>query len=258
MKIPTRPNSVLFLTVLAVGWLHASFITLAGQESQSAEKTIQRETRDVAGWTLHINRELLEQEPDATEKAISLLEKQLKEIEEKVPAPAVENLKKIPLYFSPPYDGKRGGAEFHPGEGWLKDNGRDPVMVRAVEFSNINNFEAESVRMPNFALHELAHGYHNLFLKEGFGNPQISEAFKAAKASGKYDRVERWHGVSGRRTFEKAYGITNPMEYFAETTEAYFSRNDFFPFNKEELKTHDPDMFILLTELWHVENSSDQ
>jgi len=64
--------------------------------------------------------------------------------------------------------------------------------------------------------------------------------------------VERWHGVPDRNTFEVAYGMNNPMEYFAETTEAYFSRNDFFPFVKSELKKHDPEMFDLLTELWGV------
>jgi hypothetical protein len=28
--------------------------------------------------------------------------------------------------------------------------------------------------------------------------------------------------------------LSNPMEYFAEATEAFFSRNDFFPFTREE------------------------
>ena len=46
--------------------------------------------------------------------------------------------------------------------------------------------------------------------------------------------------------------MTNPMEYFAETTEAYFGRNDFFPFTRDELKKHDPEMFELLGKLWQV------
>ncbi len=40
------------------------------------------------------------------------------------------------------------------------------------------------------------------------------------------------------------------MEYFSETTEAFFSRNDFFPFTNAELKKHDPAMFELLGKLW--------
>jgi len=39
-------------------------------------------------------------------------------------------------------------------------------------------------------------------------------------------------------------------EYFAECTEAYFGVNDFYPFNKAELKEHDPDMYDLLTDIW--------
>ncbi len=42
------------------------------------------------------------------------------------------------------------------------------------------------------------------------------------------------------------------MEYFAETTEAYFSRNDFFPFTRQELLRHDPEMHDLLEKLWGV------
>jgi Mlc titration factor MtfA (ptsG expression regulator) len=61
--------------------------------------------------------------------------------------------------------------------------------------------------------------------------------------------VER-QDSEGRKRFDRAYAITNPAEYFAETTEAYFSRNDFFPFTKEELKQHDPAMFELLGKLW--------
>ena len=45
--------------------------------------------------------------------------------------------------------------------------------------------------------------------------------------------------------------MSNHKEYFAETTEAFFSRNDFFPFTRDELKKHDPDMFALLETLWN-------
>ena len=44
--------------------------------------------------------------------------------------------------------------------------------------------------------------------------------------------------------------MTKPQEFFAETSEAFFSRNDFFPFTRDELKKHDPEMFALLTKLW--------
>ena len=55
---------------------------------------------------------------------------------------------------------------------------------------------------------------------------------------------------------DKAYAITNPMEYFAESTEAMFTRNDFYPYNREELKKHDPAMFDVLVKLWGLNLSA--
>ena len=40
------------------------------------------------------------------------------------------------------------------------------------------------------------------------------------------------------------------MEYFAEASEAYFGTNDFYPFVRQELEQHDPEMFLLLKKLW--------
>jgi Mlc titration factor MtfA (ptsG expression regulator) len=124
-------------------------------------------------------------------------------------------------------------------------------MAKGVEFTNVRIFEAETRRMPNFALHELAHAYHNRTVRMSFSNLEIKKAYNNAKASGKYDRVER-KDSEGRSHMGRAYAMMNPQEYFAECTEAYFSRNDFFPFNGIELKQHDPDMFTLLEKLWGV------
>jgi hypothetical protein len=217
---------------------------------KAANGGIQRETSDISGWTVHINRRLLEQEPKDTARALELLEKQLQEIVRVVPGDAVAELRKVPLYFSPAYKPGRSGAEFHPDAGWLRENGRDPAMARAVEFSGVSDFEAEMKRMPNFALHELAHAYHFRVLKDGFANAEIKAAYNRAKASGKYDRVERWSGPDKPVAHERAYAMTDPQEYFTETTEAFFGTNDFFPFTRAELKQHDPQMFALLEKLW--------
>ncbi len=176
----------------------------------------------------------------------------LGEIVRVVPATAVTEMKKVPLYFSQSYQPGRSGAEFHPGAGWLRDNGRDPAMAQGVEFSGVHDFEAEMRRMPNFALHELAHAFHFRALPDGFDNAEIKAAYQRAMQGGLYDRVERTLGNGKPSTFERAYAMTNAMEYFAETTEAYFSRNDFFPFTREELLRHDPEMHALLKKLWGV------
>ena len=218
---------------------------------------IQYQARDISGWRVNIQSKLIESERADTEHALELLKKMLDEIVRALPAPAVAELRKVPLYFSPAYKAGRSGAEFHPDALWLRDNARDPVMARGVEFSGVADFEAEMKRMPNFALHELAHAYHFRVLKDGFDHAEIKAAFERVKASGKYERVERANGDNKPHTFERAYAMTNPMEYFAETSEAFFSRNDFFPFTRNELKAHDPEMFALLEKLWGVQSNAD-
>ncbi len=211
------------------------------------------ETRDLLGWQLHISRELLARESRFVSVAVDLLEKQLREIDQTVPATAAMELRKVPLYFSPEYPNQQPRAEYHPDVDWLRANDRDPKMAKAVEFSNIRIFEQESKRMPNFTLHELAHAYHHRFLPEAFANPEILTAHANAVRAGTYSRVERSFGDRKPNTFESAYAITSPMEYFAEATEAYFSRNDFFPFDRNQLLRHDPEMHALLTKLWGQE-----
>lgn len=208
--------------------------------------------QSIEGWTLHIHPTLLSKEKAATDKALSLLKTQLSEIKRTVPKAAVIKLQQIPLWFSPPYPGASPRAEYHPGADWLRDHGRDPAMVKSVEFTNIRQFDQEMNRMPNFALHELAHGYHDRVLRKGFENPEIAAAFQRASVAKSYERVERHHGNGRPNTFERAYAMTNPQEYFAETTEAYFTRNDFFPFTRTQLQRHDPEMAALLELLWNL------
>jgi hypothetical protein len=122
-------------------------------------------------------------------------------------------------------------------------------MAKAVEFTNVRIFERETRRMPNFALHELAHAYHDRVLEKGFDNAEIKAAYQRAKSDGLYDRVEQRFGDGGSATV-RAYAMTSHQEYFAECTEAFFSTNDFFPFTRNELARHDPAMFELLKKLW--------
>lgn len=204
---------------------------------------------NIEGWTLYTSQRFEKDSLTAVNRARELLQAQLKEVKAVVPPAAVKKLQQVSLYFSPAYPGVQPRAEYHPGAQWLRDNGRDPVMEKGIEFTNIAIFEAETRRMPNFALHELAHAFHDQV--HGFNNPEIKAAYGRAKAGGKYNRVQR-QDSEGNMSWDKAYAITNPSEYFAETSEAFFSRNDFFPFHREELKTHDPYMDQLLENLWNL------
>lgn len=216
------------------------------------EQAKAHETRNISGWTVHIHQELLDKQAALTTRALELLKVQLDEIIRVVPQSAVKELQKVPLWINPQYPDTSPRAEYHPDAKWLSDNKRDPVMAKGVEFTNVRIFEAETSRMPNFALHELAHAYHDRVLRMGFANLEIKAAYQKAKFAGIYDRVERSHGNGKPNTFERAYAMATPQEYLAETSEAFFSRNDFFPFTRDELKQHDPEMFALLEKLWNT------
>jgi hypothetical protein len=82
--------------------------------------------------------------------------------------------------------------------------------------------------MPNFVLHELAHAYHDRVLKDGFANAPIRDAYKKAKASGKYDAVEQRFG-DGRSATTKAYAMTTPQEVLCRMHRSLFLYQRFFP-----------------------------
>jgi hypothetical protein len=214
------------------------------------EETPRYQTNSVEGWTVMVDMRLTAEDEAATGKSLELLGVQLREIVHKVPAPAVAKLREVTLWFSPEYPEVKPRAEYHPDAGWLREHGRNPAMAKGIEFTDVRTFDQEMSRMPNFALHELAHAYHDRVLPGGFDNAEIKAAFERARAGRTYERVERRWGDGRPNTFERAYAMTNPMEYFAESTEAFFSRNDFFPFTREELKQHDREMEQLLVRVW--------
>jgi hypothetical protein len=204
------------------------------------------ERLQMKGWTIHLNSKLRQTEPEKTTEMLELLDVQLERVVKVVPAKALKQLRAVPIWINPQYEGVRPTAEYHPGAGWLRDNDRDPAMVKAVEITNVSNFAFENRRMPYVILHELAHAYHDRVL--GFDEPAVIAAFEAARESGGYEKVQRFNGRT--TVIDKAYALSNHKEYFAESTEAYFGKNDFYPFNRGELKEHDVQMHDLLGKLW--------
>ena len=247
---------VMLWTPLALLLVPPAFAGVAAQPQPEASllrhgslplANLKRESRTISGWTVQVITDLLATNKAATLHALELLTTQLDGIVHCVPKPAVTELQKVVLWVSPEYPSTRPRAEYHPNARWLREHGRDPMMAKGIEFTNVRIFEAETRRMPVFALHELAHAYHDRVL--GFDEARILAAYERARASGKYDCVQR-RDAQGRIKTDRAYALTNAKEYFAETSEAFFGTNDFFPFTRAELKQHDPEMFRLLGEVW--------
>ena len=201
------------------------------------------ENRSIQGWPIRISERLLVDQEQETTRAIVLMEQQLRTIVQLLPTDILAHLRTVPIWMSPVYEGVRPTAEYHANPNWLRQNGRPVELTKCVELTNIGIFEREHRRMPMMMLHELAHAFHDRVL--GFEHPEIKLAFDRASNSGTYESVERNNGKS-----ERAYGMTNHKEYFAETSEAFWGINDFFPFTRQQLWKHDPRTFDLLARIW--------
>ncbi|MCP5537414.1 MAG: metallopeptidase [Akkermansiaceae bacterium] len=172
--------------------------------------------------------------------AITLLDGKFAEIEKHINPAILPRLKTVPFWLNKDL---RSGACYHPNPEWLAANDRMPEKVRSIEIQNIHHFIDWEKTQPMMVLHELAHAFHHQV--HGFQNPVITAAYKNMLASGKYEKVRHVNGKTQRH-----YGLNNEKEYFAECTEAYFGKNDFFPFTRADLKQFDPQGYAMVESLW--------
>lgn len=198
--------------------------------------------RKIQGWRVLVHERLLA-ETSLCERTLKLLDVQLAQIIQAVPAGPVARLRDIPIWV------ERSSKQFpcmcyHESYDWLRTHGVNPEKTGGVELANPEVFLKWVKQQPWMVLHELAHGYHNRFL--GDNHPGIRRCYERAKASGKYDSVKR------ENRQERHYALNNPKEYFAEATEAFFGRNDYQPFTRAELKEFDPEVYDLLERVWEM------
>jgi len=210
----------------------------AGEFADPVEKQIE-------GWTVAVGPKLLDEENrDVGQQALKALANHLQRVSWIVPADRLKELKSLRIWIELENPGLKN-MQYHPGRKWLVDNGHDPRLVKHVHIPRARQLldPKQWAKHPYVVLHELAHAYHDQ--KLDFNNPRIVAAYESARDTGIYDEVLLYTGKKVRH-----YGLTNQMEYFAESTEAYFGVNDFYPFVRAELKEHDPHMYELLTEIW--------
>ena len=202
------------------------------------------EARDVRGWTVFVRLDLIRHRPGVAAEAMTILDFSLMQVARRLPAPAVARLREVRIWVEED-EPHHPCMAYHPDPGWLREHGMDPAKARCVEIANARRFVDWSLDQPWMTLHELAHAYHHRVLEGGFDNAEVRGAFDRAMGAKLYDAVP---GKGKDAT--RAYAATNPQEYFAEATEAYFGSNDFYPFVRVELRKHDPAAFALLGKLW--------
>lgn len=201
----------------------------------------------IEGWSVLFSNQLKTEHLLVAKRVKSLLHKKLRHIQQVLPASAVKKLKKIKIWVEWKENQYTPCATYHPGVQWLQERHLNPDMAGGIQITHANNFLDWTQRdQPMLVLHELAHAYHHQVL--GFEQPDILEAFQKAQKSKKYERVQRYKSSPTR-----AYALTDEKEYFAESSEAYFGRNDFYPFNRSELQKHDPAIYQIIQAAWGVQ-----
>ena len=205
--------------------------------------------RDLEGWKVHVEPTLIDGEQrEEGAKALTMLANHLQRIKILVPAEPLAKLQTIEIWIEHSHP-RLGAMQYHPSKGWLVANGHDPRLTRKVHITQARELfsRGQLLKHPAVILHELAHGYHDQVLS--FDNPEIIAAYDKAKAAGSYENVLLYTGKK-----VKHYGLSNHKEYFAEGTEAFFYRNDFYPFVRAELKEHDPTLHEVLVNVWGPAN----
>ncbi len=236
--------------VCFVGGLCLWAVGVCGAEEKSGKEEVPAVrfdpiVQDIEGWTVHVEPALLEGEhSEGGQAALKLLANHLQRIAILVTGERLAQLQDVEIWIE--HDHPRiAGMSYHPSKGWLLANRHDPRLAKKVHIAKASQLlsRQQMLKHPAVILHELAHGFHDQVL--GFDHPEIMAVYQKAKASGRYESVLLY---TGREV--KHYGLNNQKEYFAEGTEAYFYRNDFFPFVRAELAEFDPEFHAVLEKIW--------
>lgn len=202
-------------------------------------------TRELRGWRVRVHRQLLLPEhAELCRETLELLDSHLYQITRVVPAGPLAKLRRVLIWVERAHP-RHPCMCYHPSAEWLRQHQMNPAKAGGVEIANCRNFLAWTRQQPWMVLHELAHAFHHQVL--GFDHRGVRLCHEQAMREQLYDRVLH---IDGRQ--QRHYACTNPVEYFAEMSEAYFGTNDFFPFVRAELRRHDPRLFALLEEVWEV------
>jgi hypothetical protein len=197
---------------------------------------------EVRGWRVLVNPAIAAEDPALERATLELIDHQLFKIERVIPPDALSWLRGVELWVELEMPSTACMC-YHPSRDWLIPNGYNPDKEGSVEVGNARAFLEWTRGQPWMVLHELAHAYHHQVF--GFDHEPIATAHQRMLDSGDYDAVQHISGASRRH-----YALTDPMEYFAEATEALYGTNDFHPYVRSELLVVDPEGAELVQRCW--------
>lgn len=208
---------------------------------------------DVCGWQVHVNAGM---DAALTDRTLGTMREDLAAVRELLPPAALATVLTVHFYVNAetvygaegaaPVHGR--GMCFHMSPEWLSSNGNNPDKAGAIEIYRAEDYLDWRSHQPVMLLHELSHAYHHA--SGPALDARIRACFDAAAASGRYEAVD-YVCTPGAKA--RAYALTNHTEFFAELSEAFWGRNDYFPFTRADLAAFDPKAYAMLREAWGAE-----
>jgi hypothetical protein len=209
---------------------------------------------NIQGWNVFIE-ESIKRDKSLFSDIKRQFNKDLKRISIIIPEKPLTFLKSVKMWVSnennyPFRPNELGVVPFHRSREWLSEHGLNPEMAGGVHMINPDKvlyhhkvFEWA----PMTLLHELTHAYHWSHL--GNENILIQKAFENSVKNKLYREVP---SRSNPTRLVEAYASSNMREYFAELTEAYFGKNDYYPKTKRELRMYDSVGFTMIETVWEI------
>ncbi|MDG2309878.1 MAG: hypothetical protein P8L98_04780, partial [Planctomycetota bacterium] len=116
-------------------------------------------TENMRGWTVHFEEQLCDK-PKLYSEVRLLLSSKLREIDSRLPANVVSQLRKVEIYFHLNRPANPGAC-YHPSKQWLKNNNLNTDWAKSIEFGVAANFLGWIHEQPSMVLHEMSHAYHH-------------------------------------------------------------------------------------------------
>ncbi len=230
-----RPTPILRLLLAAAGLL--AMIATSGRAASPYGTT------EILGFTVHwLPTCFAGADEDEVGDFQAKLRAQIEQMNHTLPSDKLARLRRIPIYVHAG-EHRAYGCCHHPSRDWLVQHGYPGEMANSVEVCNWREFRTLVLTQPACLLHEFAHAWD--FNASGL-TPQIAAAYQHAVKAGLYQSV----AYVGEPSPRPAYALENEKEYFAELSEAYFARNDFFPFDRADLQHYDPVGYAMIERVW--------
>ncbi len=219
-------------------------------------RTPQRElaTVQLDAWTVLVEKQLLDENPELSKKALDRLRQQLAELKRRFPDPTKKLFQKLTLFLMygehAEGGGRNNGLEYFQRHAPAHFEHLDPRMASSILIYSADNYVWLPERRALMALaHEFSHAYQLEQWPET--EPRIYDTWDDAMARRLYHKVKHEDGS----VLERGYAAVNQLEYFAELSMVYFVGGYYTPFSREELKTYDPQGYEMVRSMWKLDDS---